>query len=482
VHAGRFVPFIAGRSIDDPALVTLEVPDPSTGAVFAEVALGEAEHANAAVRAARAAFVAPSWRDLGLSDRSQALHGVAEVLDRHCDELADLDVHTAALSPTSARWGIRAAAAQFRYYAGLVDKLEGATIPVGPHVLNYSVWEPLGVTVHILPSNSPIYLFGRSVAAALAAGNTAVVKPAEQTTPSAVRFVQLLADAHVLPDGVLNVVPGTGSVVGEALLRHPEVAEITFTGSVPVGRHVMQRAAERVCPVVLELGGKAPNIVFGDADLERAIPAAVRGAFDRAGQVCVARSRLLVHERLHDEVIARVSAASGRLRIGRAVDEPEVGPLITRALAARVADFVEIGRKEGAELVQGGSVPDDARLAGGFFYRPTVFAGVRPEMRIAREEIFGPVLSVLTFADDDEAIALANAVPYGLYAEVWTNDLRRAHRVAARIESGRVGINGDVVAPQVPSGGFKESGIGIEKGLLGIRNYLRLKTVSVMLD
>lgn len=481
MNFGEFFPVIGGSGTPSRDREVLEILDPSEGGVVAAVQMCGAEEAHQAVQVSRKALLGAKWKEVSAAALGQRLYEIAE-LTRQCEEeLVELDVHTAGLTPTTSRWGVRATAEQFRYYAGLVDKIEGTTIPVDASVLDYTLWEPLGVTLHILPWNAPMYLLGRSVAPALAARNAVIVKPAEQTAASALRWADRVLQAGLLPEGILNVVTGRGTVAGQALLTDSGIDEITFTGSVATGKHVMQQAALNITPVVLELGGKSPIIIFADADLDMAVQSVVKGAFDRAGQVCTAKTRLLVDKSVHRQVVESLRLLTERLRVGKAVDEPDVGPIVSAAQLERVQGYVEMGMEEGALLVCGGRPPDDPGLRNGFFLRPAIFDHVKNDSRLAQEEIFGPVLSVIDFADEEEAVDLANSVPYGLNAEVWTNNLQCAHRMAARLDAGRIGINGERLAAQVPGGGFKASGIGVEKGLHGIRNYMRLKNVSLLL-
>ncbi|MGI0133234.1 MAG: aldehyde dehydrogenase family protein, partial [Thermoplasmata archaeon] len=368
------------------------------------------------------------------------------------------------------------------YVAGLADKIEGSTIPVpGPRV-DYTVREPLGVTVHIAPWNYPLLLAMRSVAPALAAGNSVVLKPASLTPLTALRFARLAAEAG-LPDGLLNVVVGSGTEVGEALVDDPRCRSVSFTGSGEVGRRIAEIASRRVVPMTLELGGKSPVVVFPDADLDRAAKGIAFGVFGNAGQMCWAGSRLIVHETLHDALVTKVAAIANGLRLGPGTRENiDMGPLVSREQVDRVLGFVREATDSGATAVTGGRKVDSEDLAPGNFVAPTVLTGVESDQRVVREEVFGPVLSVLPFDTIDRAVELANATRYGLFAAVWTKDLLTAHTAARRLEAGMVCINESPnTFPQTPFGGYKESGIGFEQGQDAVLAYTRRKNILINL-
>lgn len=381
-----------------------------------------------------------------------------------------------------AKVDMETSAQYFEFYAGAADKLYGHTIPLGQRYLDYTVREPMGVTAHITPWNYPLAIASRGIAPALAAGNTVMHKPAEQTPLTALRLGEL-AMAAGLPPGALNVVPGFGPDAGAALAKHPGIHHLTFTGSVETGRLVMQMAAENVVPVTLELGGKSPNIVFADAPLEPAIKGAMQAIFQNAGQTCSAGSRLVVEESAHERFVSTLAQATEQLRLGHGLTDPDLGPIVSEEQLERVLSYLEIGRQEGATVVTGGTRAAEGELKRGFFVRPTLFDAVQSSMRIAQEEIFGPVLAILTFREPEEALQLANATSYGLVAGIWTRDIGKAHHLAARIKAGQIYINnffgGGVAAP---FGGYKKSGFGREKGLEALQHYTQVKNVCVSLD
>lgn len=377
---------------------------------------------------------------------------------------------------------IESSAQYFEFYAGAADKLYGHTIPLGSRYLDYTVREPIGVTGHITPWNYPLAVATRGIAPALAAGNTVVHKPAEQTPLTALRLGELALEAGV-PPGVLNVVPGFGPEAGAALAKHPGINHLTFTGSVETGTLVMQMAAENVIPVTLELGGKSPNIVFADADVEPAIKGALQAIFQNSGQTCSAGSRLLLQEPIHDRFVSALAKETERLRLGHGLTDPDLGPLVSEEQLQRVLHYLEIGKREGATVVTGGARAEGEGLERGFFVRPTLFDDVHASMRIAQEEIFGPVLTILTFRDPEQALQIANDNPYGLVAGIWTRDIGKAHYLAARIKAGQIYINnyfgGGVAAP---FGGYKKSGFGREKGLEALDHYTQVKNVCISLN
>ncbi|WP_135805750.1 aldehyde dehydrogenase family protein [Halorussus marinus] len=467
--------FIDGQRVPATDGEWLTTEDPATGEAIASVPEANAPDVDRAVEAAESAF--PDWRDVSPSERGRLLRAVAAEIRDCAHDLAELESRDQGKPLSQARRDIEGAARYFEYYAGAADKLEGTTVPVESDRLDYTVREPYGVSAQIIPWNFPANIFARGVAPALAAGNATVVKPSPTTPLSALRLAELCQDAG-LPDGVVNVVTG-GAEPGAALTGHEDVDAITFTGSVPTGQRVMEAAAETITPVTLELGGKNPAVVFPDADLDEAVSWIATGIFTNAGQVCSAADRALVHEDVYEEFVDRIVAVANAYELDAGLDDPDMGPLNHAAHREKVEQYIRVGREEGATVAAGGGSLD----RDGHFVEPTVFTDVSPEMRIAREEIFGPVLTVVPFSDVDEAIAVANDVEFGLAGGVFTRDVKRAHAVAGRIDAGTVYVNewfGDRTA--TPFGGYKRSGIGREKGLEALDSYLQTKNVALSLD
>ena len=470
VIAGRAVPAASGQRF-----ATL---DPATETPIVEVARGGAADVDAAVRAAHDAFYG-DWRKVTPAARGRILLRLADLVAAHKEELAALETADVGKPLKEARGDVDGVVSTLIYNAGAADKMEGATIPLGPSVVDFTLMEPLGVTAHIVPWNYPLGMAARSLGPALAAGCTAVLKPAEQTPLTALRFAELALEAG-LPPGVLNVVTGFGEEAGAPLVRHPLVRGVTFTGSVPTGRTIMAMAAEHTIPVVLELGGKNAVLVFADADLDRVVADVIEGAFENAGQICSSASKLLVEASVADELVERLHARAARITVGPGKDDPDLGPVVSDEQHERVLGFVTEA-KGSARLVHGGGRP--AELPRGWFVAPTILDRVPPEARIAREEVFGPVVTVTRFtAEEEEAVAIANGTGYGLVAGVYTRDISRALRLAQTLEAGSVWINGWFLGgQQAPTGGIKDSGIGRERGLLGVRNYLQVKNVGIRL-
>jgi acyl-CoA reductase-like NAD-dependent aldehyde dehydrogenase len=457
-----------------------ETRDPATASVLGEIARGTPADVDDAVAAARRAF--DPWRRTRPVDRGRILLAVSAAITEHRNAFAELESLDTGKPLKQARADVDVAARYFEFYAGAVDKILGTTIPLGDDFLDYTIREPLGVSAQIIPWNYPMQIGCRGLAAALAAGNTVVAKPAAEASLTLIKLAQLVLEAG-LPPGVLNLVPGHGSEVGAALAAHEDVNQVTFTGSVEVGTQVMAAAARTVVPVVLELGGKSPNIVFADADLDAALPVILNSILQNAGQTCSAGARLLVHGAIADEVLSRLGAMMEAVRIGPGIEDPDLGPLISAHQLERVGSMVDDAVEEGAELVTGGKAAPEAERYGGFFYAPTIVVS-RPDAAIARDEVFGPVIAAVVFDTDEEAIALANGTEYGLVTGVWTTNVTRAHRVAREIGAGQIYVNGYGAGGgvELPFGGYGKSGFGREKGLEGLSSYLQTKNVCVRLS
>jgi aldehyde dehydrogenase (NAD+) len=471
---------IGGEWVASRSGATLPTLDPATGRELAHLARGDAADVDAAVGAARQAFATGAWPAMAPAERGRLLLRVAALIRGEAEALALTESLDTGKPLSQARADVEVAARYFEYYGGVADKILGHTIPIAPGILDYTLREPWGVAAQIIPWNYPIQIGARGIAPALAAGNTVVVKPAEEAALTVLRLGELCQQAG-LPPGVLNIVTGYGPEAGAALAAHPGINHLTFTGSVEVGVLVSQAAAANVVPVALELGGKSPNIVFADADLEQAVPTVVRSIIQNAGQTCSAGSRLLVEASAADAVVEAVRQRFAGLRLGPGREDPDLGPVITAAQRERVLSLIETGRRQGARVLVGGGVPDDPRLADGFFVQPTLLADVAPDAAVAQQEIFGPVLTVIPFRDVDEAVAVANGTPYGLVAAVWTRDVAKAHALAARIRAGQVFVNtyGAGGGVEMPFGGYGKSGYGREKGLEALLAYTQVKNVCI---
>ncbi len=470
--------FIGGEWVDSASGAIFATLNPATEAVIGLVPRGNSVDVDAAVSSARAAFEG-EWARYAPKERAALLFETARLLRERVSEFAELETLDQGKPLQLARNEVLGAARYFEFYAGAADKFYGETIPLGPDYLDFTLREPLGVTAHIVPWNMPLNMLARSVAPALALGNTAVVKPAEQTPLTALKLATLWEDLG-LPHGVYNVLTGYGTEAGAPLTSHPDIDGITFTGSVQTGQQVMRAAAENITPVVLELGGKSPHIIFADADLDLAVSEAAKGIYTNCGQICSAGSRLVIDEKIKTPFLEKFIAHSQGLRIGQGLDKPDLGPLNSEEHHQRVLGYVELGLRQGASLVYGGHRPD--HLEKGYFMMPTIFDEVSLEMAVAQEEIFGPVVTVTTFQDEDEALAIGNGVRYGLVAGIFTNDINRALRLAKGLHAGQIYINEYYAGgEETPFGGVKQSGFGREKGLEALRSYSQVKNVAIRL-
>jgi aldehyde dehydrogenase (NAD+)/betaine-aldehyde dehydrogenase len=465
--------FIGGESTEPAAGEVRELHEPATGDLLARAAMAGDADVDRAVEAARAA-VEGDWGRTPGTERARLLHALADAIVANRAELTELETRNVGKAISSVKAELPGPVENFRYYASATATIGGRANTIGGSLLFYSLKEPVGVAAQIVPWNYPLLMTTWKLAPALAAGCSVVLKPDPQTPLTAIRLAELATEVG-FPAGAVNVVPGDGPTTGAYLVRHPGVDKVAFTGSTKTGGEIMRLASEPVKRVTLELGGKSPNIVFADADLESALPSSAWAIYYAAGQSCEARSRLLVEKAIYDDVVAKMAEYAGAIRVGDPLDaETQVGSLISSSHRDRVHGFVERAAGEQAEIVAGGSIPDGA----GAFYPPTVVASGSNDVEIAQEEVFGPVVTVIPFEDEKDAIRLANDVRYGLMATVWTGDPARGHRVAARIKSGMVGINMPYTAfPGIPFGGYKQSGFGRELALETLDLYLETKGV-----
>ncbi len=473
--------FIGGEWVEPSTGNRFESPNPASGQPWASVAEGRAEDIDRAVKAARSAFENGPWRNMAASQRSEILRRLGDLVLKHSDRLAKLETtdngkairETGGVEmPAIAKW--------YYYFAGLAETIEGTTIPVNNDLHVHTVKEPVGVCGCILPWNSPLLMAAFKLAPALAAGNTVVLKPSENTPVSILEFAHLIRESGI-PPGVVNIVPGFGSEAGKALAQHPLVDKVAFTGGTETGKLIAHYAADGAKRVSLELGGKSPNIIFDDYDVEEAVAGAMSGIFVAAGQTCVAGSRLFVHEKIYDEFLDLLVERARKIRVGNPLDPAtQMGAQTCQTQLDKIKELVQSGIDQGASLMTGGKPPENAEFASGYFFLPTVFSELKMEMRIAREEIFGPVVSVFRFSEEEEVIEKANDVKYSLAAGLWTRDIKRALRVSRRLKAGSVWINCyRKINWAVPFGGFKMSGYGRENGQEALDLYTQTKAVWI---
>ncbi len=480
----RYDMYIGGERVPPASGEYFESLNPYTAEPWSTVARGNAEDADRAVQAAHRAFTSGEWPRLTATRRGALLMRLADLIDREGERLAAIEVRDNGKLISEMAGQLRYVPQWYRYYGGLADKIEGAVIPIDkPGNFTFTRHEPLGVCVAITAWNSPLLLTAFKLAPALAAGNTVVIKPSEFTSASALEFVELFAEAG-FPPGVVNVVTGFGNEVGAALVEHPQVAKVGFTGSDKTGEIIYSSAARGLKRVSLELGGKSPNIVFDDCNMDNAVKGAVSGIFAATGQTCIAGSRLLVQESIHNEFVDRLVEFAKTAKMGDPMDpDTHVGPVATVPQFEKVLGYLDIAKSEGVETVLGGGRAERPECGDGWFVEPTIFTGVRNTMRIAQEEVFGPVLSVIPFRDQEEAIAIGNDVVFGLAAGVWTQDIGRAITMSEQLRAGTVWVNTyRAMSYMMPFGGYKRSGVGRENGQEGIREYMQTKSVWINTD
>src|SRR5579875_1398983 len=470
---------IGGKWVASKSGKTFETINPANEEVLALVAEGDKADVDEAVKAARKAFEEGKWPKLGPHQRARFLFKIADAIDAHADELAELESLDNGKPLSQARAiDVPAAAETFRYYAGWCSKIYGETNPSDPSMFNYTLREPVGVCGQIIPWNFPLLMAAWKVAPALACGNTTILKPAEQTPLTAIRLGELLCELG-LPDGVFNLITGFGPGAGSSIAEHPDIDKVAFTGSAEVGRLILHASEGNLKKVSLELGGKSPNIIFPDAEMEAAVPNAMMGVFYNSGQVCAAGTRIFVQRDIYDNFVEQLTKYTQGMTMGDPLDpKTKMGPLVSKEQFDKVKRYLDIGRKEGAKVTIGG----EAAAGKGYYVKPTIFVDVNNDMRIAREEIFGPVAATIPFKDENDAVFQGNNTTYGLAAAVWTRDVGRAHKVARALKAGTVWVNCYVmVDPISPFGGYKQSGFGRELGKYAVDLYTQVKTVFVKL-
>ena len=473
--------FIDGAWVEPSSAAYFDTDNPYTGEVWARVARGNAEDADRAVQSAKSAFDKGEWAEMRPTQRGKLLVGLAEIIEREAVRLGELEVRDNGKLIAEMGAQTKYLAEWYRYFGGLADKVEGAVLPSDKAgIFNFTRYEPLGVIGMITAWNSPLLLLAWKLAPALAAGNTAVVKPSEFTSASTLEFMELIKQAGI-PDGVVNCITGMGIEVGQPLVDHPDVAKLAFTGSDVAGQKIYESAARKIMPVTLELGGKSPNIVFEDADFEAAVMGAISGIFAATGQTCIAGSRLLVQRSIHDAFVKRLVEVAGAARIGDPMSpDTHVGPVTTQPQYEKILHYMDVARQDGATCVLGGGPYTGEGAQGSRFVEPTIFTDVRNDMRIAQEEVFGPILSVIPFDDEEEALRIGNDIVFGLAAGVWTADIGRALRMSEKLKAGTVWVNTyRAVSFMSPFGGYKRSGQGRESGQQAIKEFLQVKSVWI---
>ena len=470
---------IGGKWVAAKSGKTFETLNPATEEVLALIAEGDKADVDEAVKAARKALEESKWSKIGPHQRARFLFKIADLIDQHGDEMAELETLDNGKALTQARAiDVAGAAETFRYYAGWCSKVYGETNPSDPTMFNYTLREPVGVCGQIIPWNFPLMMAAWKLAPALACGNVTILKPAEQTPLTALRLGELILEAG-LPEGVVNIITGFGPGAGSSIAEHPDIDKVAFTGSAEVGKIILRASAGNLKRVSLELGGKSPNIIFPDADLEQAVPSSMMGVFFNSGQVCCAGTRIFVQKQVYDKFNEQLVKFSANMTMGDGLDpKTTMGPLISKEQFDKVKGYLELGKKEGARVTTGG----EAGTGKGYFVKPTVFADVNNDMRIAREEIFGPVAATIPFKDENDAVIQGNDTDYGLAAAVWTSDVGRAHKVARSLKAGTVWVNCyGSIDPISPFGGYKQSGFGRELGKYALELYTQIKSVYVKL-
>lgn len=473
--------YINGSWVEPASGEYFDTENPYSGEVWAQVARGTAEDAARAVKVAKATFESGEWADMRPTQRGKLLVQLAQIIEREAGRLGELEVRDNGKLIAEMSAQTKYLAEWYRYYGGLADKVEGAVLPADrPGIFNFTRYEPLGVVGMITAWNSPLLLLAWKLAPALAAGNTAVVKPSEFTSASSLEFMDLVKEAG-FPDGVVNCITGYGLEVGAPMVEHPDVAKVAFTGSDLAGQKIYEAAAKKIMPVTLELGGKSPNIVFEDADFEAAVMGAISGIFAATGQTCIAGSRLLVQRSIHDKFVKRLVEVARKAKIGDPMStETHVGPVTTQPQYEKILHYINVANEDGATCVLGGKPYTGEGVKGNRFVEPTVFTGVTNEMRIAQEEVFGPILSVIPFDAEEDAIRIGNDIVFGLAAGVWTSDIGRALRMSEKLKAGTIWVNTyRAVSFMSPFGGFKRSGQGRESGQDAIKEFMQVKSVWI---